>query len=346
MIIGSLGVIVGVYFFFKCIFPIVAPFVLAFLLAYAIERPVRGIADKYFRGNTILVSSVIVTILSLLVFGAFILLGYKICREIQAFVSQFDYYVDMANVKICRICCMVDSFMKTKDGTTINFINNNFDGMMSTLKSQALPAIMGGSIPVAIKLIALTTIFFLMLISSIYLSKDMDAIREWREKSMFSREVKLVTEKLTELGRVYYKIQLIIMSITALICIVGLYLIGNPYAMMLGIIIGILDALPLFGTGTVLIPWAFIAVLSGKFMNAAVLFTIYIVTYFLREIMESKCMGNKLGIAPITMMMVIYVGLVVYGLWGFILGPVSYVIIKTLIRDLKINIERGKLTSI
>jgi len=57
-------------------------------------------------------------------------------------------------------------------------------------------------------------------------------------------------------------------------------------------------------------------------------------------------MGDRLGIAPFTMMVIIYMGLVLYGLWGFILGPVSYVIIKTIILYLKTQLERGKLSKI
>ena len=71
--------------------------------------------------------------------------------------------------------------------------------------------------------------------------------------------------------------------------------------------------------------------------------TVYIVTYFVREIMESKCMGDRMGIAPFTMLMIIFVGILIYGIMGFILGPVSYVIIKALIGYLKTIIERGTL---
>ena len=54
-------------------------------------------------------------------------------------------------------------------------------------------------------------------------------------------------------------------------------------------------------------------------------------------------MGERLGIAPFTMLIVIFTGLMVYGIMGFILGPISYCIIKALIHYLKTVIERGKL---
>ncbi len=54
-------------------------------------------------------------------------------------------------------------------------------------------------------------------------------------------------------------------------------------------------------------------------------------------------MGDKMGIAPFTMLMIIFVGILLYGIMGFILGPVSYVIAKALIGYLKTVIERDKI---
>ena len=105
------------------------------------------------------------------------------------------------------------------------------------------------------------------------------------------------------------------MLINAGICIAGLLLIHNPYAVVIGILIGLVDALPFFGTGTVLIPWAVILLLFRNYYAGAVLLSVYVMTYFVREIMESKCMGDRLGIAPFTMLMVIFTGH--YGVWNF-----------------------------
>ena len=77
------------------------------------------------------------------------------------------------------------------------------------------------------------------------------------------------------------------MLINAGICIAGLLLIHNPYAVVIGILIGLVDALPFFGTGTVLIPWAVILLLFRNYYAGAVLLSVYVMTYFVREIMES-----------------------------------------------------------
>ena len=149
---------------------------------------------------------------------------------------------------------------------------------------------------------------------------------------MFFREAAAVSESLRLLFNVYFKVEGHIFLINSAVCIAGLFVIKNPYAVVLGILIGLIDAFPIFGTGTVLIPWAVILLLLKDIMPAAVLITVYIITYFVREIMESKCLGDKLNIEAFTMMVIIFAGFILYGVMGFILGPVSYCIIKALIK--------------
>ena len=345
MLVSGIGVTGSIYFIFKYIFPIVAPFVIAFLLAYATERWAKRLS-KRFRGNKVIASSIIMLFLAVILLSIIGFVGYKVCLETKSFINKYDYYMDIANAKVSDVCDNLDGWMGIKRGDTLDFLNNNFDGVMASFEEKVIPAIVDGSLPLIFKIVTLIAIFFIILMSVVYISKDYEKIKQWRERSMYASEVKIITDKLNSLTKIYFKVQLLIMLLTAIICVFGFLLIKNPYAIVLGIILGMLDALPMFGTGTVLIPWCIILVVAGHFFDAAVLFTIYIITYLLREFMESKYMGDRLGIAPFTMMVIIYMGLVLYGLWGFILGPVSYVIIKTIILYLKTQLERGKLSKI
>jgi len=345
MLASGIGVTGSIYLIFKYIFPIVAPFVIAFLLAYATERSAKRLS-KRFRGNKVIASSFIMLLIAVIFLSIIGFVSYKVFLETKSFIYKYDYYMDIANAKVNDICGNMDGWMGLKCGDTIGFINDNIDGFMAKFKENVIPAIVDGSIPLLFKIVTFIAIFFIILMSVVYISKDYEKIKEWRERSMFASEVKIITDKLDSLAKIYFKVQLFIMLMTALICVIGFLLLGNPYAIILGIILGMLDALPLFGTGTVLVPWSIIMLVVGHFFAAAVLFTIYIITYLLREFVESKYMGDRLGIAPFTMMVIIYMGLVLYGLWGFILGPVSYVIIKTIILYLKTQLERGKLSKI
>jgi len=345
MLLSGIGVTGSVYLIFKYIFPIVAPFVIAFLLAYATEKSAKRLS-KRFRGNKIIASSIIMLVLAVIIISIISFVSYRVFLETKSFINKYDYYMEIANAKVSDICNNLDGWMGIKSGDTIKFLNNNMDGFMTKSEENMIPTIVDGSIPLIFKIVTFIAVFFIILMSVVYISKDYEKIKEWRERSMFASEVKVITDKLDALTKIYFKVQLLIMLLTAIICVFGFILIKNPYAIVLGIILGLLDALPMFGTGTVLIPWCIILLVAGHFFSAAVLFTVYIITYLLREFMESKFMGDRLGIAPFTMMVIIYMGLVLYGILGFILGPVSYVIIKTIILYLKSQLERGKLSKI
>jgi predicted PurR-regulated permease PerM len=102
----------------------------------------------------------------------------------------------------------------------------------------------------------------------------------------------------------------------------------------LGIFIAILDALPIIGSGMILIPWSIIMLINGNIFAAAILITVYLLCQIIREIVEPKLIGNRIGIRPLYTLMSMYVGLKLFGIAGFILGPVGLIIIIAIIKSL------------
>lgn len=106
---------------------------------------------------------------------------------------------------------------------------------------------------------------------------------------------------------------------------------GNPYYIMAGMLIGILDALPIFGTGTVLIPWSVLRLLVGDWGQAVLLAGLYLVCYLVRQILEAKMMGGQVGLSPLETLASVYVGLELFGFFGFILGPLGLLLIEDMV---------------
>ena len=121
-----------------------------------------------------------------------------------------------------------------------------------------------------------------------------------------------------------------ILLVVAGLCVGGMFLVGNPYFIMAGIGIGVLDALPIFGTGTVLIPWALWSALAGKWSQAAILAGLYVVCYFVRQVLEARMMGGEVGLSSLETLAAVYVGLELFGFWGMILGPLGLLLIEDL----------------
>ena len=335
LLLGSGVIVFLVYLAVRYLFVLASPFIIAYGIALVIEKPVNALA-KVFRGKKTLASTLIVTGLTIIIAAAVFYITWLGVAEIKSFIANFEYLFIMVRQKTARICLDVDGMLGLSDGCSLEFVCSCADRIRRIFRNgqpeEVVSSVLRISFPILVNTAVIAGAVIVCLISVVYLSGVLEKIRKWRENSIFREEVCALTLELKKLIQVYFKIELIIMLINAGICIAGLLLIHNPYAVVIGTLIGLVDALPFFGTGTVLIPWAVILLLFRNYYAGAVLLSVYVMTYFVREIMESKCMGDRLGIAPFTMLMVIFTGIMVYGILGFILGPLSYCMMKALIR--------------
>lgn len=328
------GVTGIVYFFFKYLLYLVAPFLVGLLFAVLIHKPVSFMNRKFK------IHPVIGTVFVIAVFAAVIsfLLSYVGTRfvfELKKFIANYHIYYNNTINSVCDMCCKVDDVLGKQDGWTYAIVERNVTKTISQAADNMLPSLMQNSAGVISTLvvwgggtvIAVTSVFFMI--------KDIDKMAVWVRNGAYSKWFRILFGKLSYFGAAYLKTQLVIMGITAVICTVAMYLIENGYPIMIGILIGLLDALPLFGTGTVLIPWTVIYLFTKKFYKAAVVFTAYAVCYVVREVLEPKMMGGHMGIPPLVMLVTMYIGVLLFGILGFVLGPAAYIIITEVISYLK-----------
>ena len=146
----------------------------------------------------------------------------------------------------------------------------------------------------------------------------------------------------------YFMAQFRIMFVVAIILAVGFLVLRIPYSFLLAVLIAFLDFLPVFGTGTVLIPWSLIKLISGEYYLAAGMILLYVLTQVVRQAIQPKIVGDSMGLPPLTTLVLLYVGFKVSGLGGMILAvPVGLVFLNlykygvydSLIDNLKIFIH-------
>ncbi len=344
---GSFVIAVSTFLGFKYIFPLISPFVIAYIIALAIEKPVNKLS-KLFRGKKHPASTIIVVVLATVIFVALAALFYAIFKEIKNFFVNYQYNMVVVKQTAAKICFNLDGMFGLRDGCCMDALEMCTRYIEKAFSENASSAVVNRvaeiSLPAIVKIAVFIGGVFVSFISVIYLSDKLDVIRDWCNSTHFREEILAVTSSLKQLMSVYYRIELLITIINIVVLTVGFFIIGNSYAIVLGVVIGILDMLPVFGTGTVLIPWLLFDLACGNTFSAVVLLFVYAITWLVREIMESKCVGDRVGISPLVMLIIIFVGILVYGVMGFILGPVSYCMAKALILYLKTVIGRGTLS--
>ncbi|MDT3425181.1 sporulation integral membrane protein YtvI [Paenibacillus forsythiae] len=124
----------------------------------------------------------------------------------------------------------------------------------------------------------------------------------------------------------YLLAQLVLISITGAIVIVGLMLLGVKSAFVLGLMIGLVDLMPYLGVGIVMIPWALYSFMTGDMQLAIGLSVLYGITLITRQVLEPKLLASSVGLDPLAMLIGMFAGLKLLGAGGLILGPVALVI--------------------
>lgn len=322
-----LGITLAVYAGLRWLFPLVIPFFAAFLLAKLLNPLTEKLENKLKLKRGIWASLLVGILLLLLGLAVFFFLK-TLLEQLRNIMEQFPSYKQQAGVFWEECCCQIENITGIKAELIQIRVEKQLPSLINHAKTNMLPTVMNGTILYAKNLFVFLGVFFVIIISTILILKDYRNMRQALERHPVGNMALNVCRRTYEAGGAYVRSQLIIMVIITVICVAGLYFSGNEYALLAGCGIGICDAMPFLGTGTIFVPWAVIELVQGKYMLAAIYTIIYTICTLMREILEPKLLGNKLGMHPLAVIVTMYVGLEIYGLWGFALGPLSYILIK------------------
>lgn len=124
----------------------------------------------------------------------------------------------------------------------------------------------------------------------------------------------------------FFKAYSILISITAIITLVSLKILGVDYVLTIGIIVGLMDILPILGPGTIFIPWIIWQFIAGNSKMGVSLLVIYVIISVVRQVLEPKIVGDNIGLHPLATLISLYVGLQLGGVAGMVMGPVCIVV--------------------
>jgi sporulation integral membrane protein YtvI len=119
----------------------------------------------------------------------------------------------------------------------------------------------------------------------------------------------------------YLRAQYILMTMVGIIGIIGLLIIRSPFALLLGLLLAVLDFLPIVGAGSILVPWALISFITSNPRQGISLLVIYGVITVTRQVLQPKILGDQIGVHPLVSLMSIFIGFRLFGLLGLIIGP-------------------------
>ncbi len=130
---------------------------------------------------------------------------------------------------------------------------------------------------------------------------------------------------------------------------IGLYLIDAPYYILIGLIIAIVDVLPVVGSGIILIPWSIYSFISKNSSFGYKLILLYIIAMVIRQILEPRILGKSIGLRPLYTFVSTFIGSLIFGPIGVFVGPIIAIILNTIylkqtVRDLEENDSHKKIS--
>lgn len=128
----------------------------------------------------------------------------------------------------------------------------------------------------------------------------------------------------------WLRAQGILAAVTAALLLAGFLLLRVKAAPLLAMTIGLLDALPLLGTGAVLLPWALACLLLGEGGRAAGLAALFALTCAVRNLLEPQVVGRQLGLDPLLSLLAVWLGWRLAGLPGMLLAPTALLVLVKL----------------
>lgn len=312
------------------------PFVIAFLLSRIIE-PVVGFLEKKCKIPRQLGAGIAVIV-------AIGLLGVVVWVVVGRLWEEANDIVSHSDAIIAKIERQYNAFRDSHAARLglADELDRIFEGFGTKLSefaaSHTLPALRGAfdfvkGVPSAI----IFTVTFVL--ATYFMSSDRETIRHGMRKAFPEKLVRFtdgLMHNVISALVAYVQAQLVIICITFFELTVGFLIIGGAvanYALLLALIISIIDAIPILGTGTVLIPWGIYALAAGDTRLGIMLLVLYLICLAVRQMTEPRLMAHRIGLHPLLILMVMYIGLRMIGIFGMILGPVLALVVKQLVQS-------------
>lgn len=331
--LSIIGTALGVYLLFKLVLPLVWPFILAYFIVVGI-MPIVLFLNKRLRLPKPLAGGITLAVIIGILLTILKFIGIKIIEQVSLLVRNIPIYQEMIIGHIQDMCSGCDEIFGLNDGSFKGVIDHGIDKMVVTIQNNFMPAVTERTLSMTLGALAVIGIIVIIVISVILILQDIDSMKKLYKRFLLYEELHVIIDRLANAGFAYLRSQSILMLITAIICTIGLFFIHNEYALLAGMLIAVFDAFPVLGSGFVLVPWAVVMVVSKDIYGAAVLMSIYLLCQLIRQLLEPKLLGNRIGVKPIFTIMAMYVGLNLFGIIGFILGPVALILIITIIKML------------
>lgn len=290
-----------------------APFVVGWLIAW-IASPLVAFFESKLKVRRKAGSALVIVLVICMVVGLIYLAGNKLFTEVVGLVGElpeiwasaeqdFAEIAQNLNVIYSRLPLDMQQGIAGISGQVTDFFGN----IVSNISSPTISAV--GNFAKQLPSILIGII--MSLLSAYMFVAEKNSIIDWFKRNTpqsVQDRYRIVKKSLGKAVGGYFKAQLKIEVWMYLLLVIGFAVLKIDYAVLIAFLIAFLDFIPFFGTGTVLVPWAIVKILSSDYRIAIGLLIIWGVGQLARQIIQPKIVGDSVGVAPIPTLFLLYIG--------------------------------------
>jgi len=330
-----LGGAAAVWMFFRFGIRWLGPFLLALGTAALLEKPVRFFTEKlkWKRGF----ASAGCTLLFFLVLaGTAGLAVWRVTMELEKLVYELPGMLQGLWERVEQLRGETDGVMRSLPEELRSAVDGALEEI--TAKLGEIPGKIAGKLPDAAaglvrSLPGILLFFVTYAAGTFFIGISFPTVRSFLgrqipEKLRKSLE-RVKGEAFSAMGA-WLSAQLRLMMVTFLVMTAGFMLLRIEYAALLAAAVALVDALPVLGTGVILLPWAVGELLLGTPVRALALTLLYAIAAFVRGFLEPRLIGGSVGVHPAASLFAMYSGFCLAGVGGMIAFPMLLLVLKQL----------------
>lgn len=315
----------------RFILSVLMPFLFARIFADFLYTPIRYLHNELHLGKGVACFFTVITF-----YAAMGTVGYlAISRLIRELSGFSEVILSLGN--------LLPGFLQSAEKMFHNrlpllpFLTENSREILEALLQKATEKMTGYAAELVPRLASfvprLLIAFAVTVLATCYFSADLKTINRFILFQLPQRVKVMVSECRAQFFTTvsgYCRAYGTIALITFCELFVGLLFIRREYALLLALITTLVDILPILGSGTVLLPWAFAELAFGHVAQGVALILLYIVISAVRQLIEPRILGMYMGLSPLITLFAMYAGGKLLGLVGLFLAPMLVILLKHL----------------
>ena len=327
------AVTAAIFLLFRFLLPVLLPFLIGFLLARLAEPLVRPLSTRLPRAasSTLVMTglmAVLCLVLYLLIQSCFAGVS-RLVAQLPSLLDQLREPMEQMRDTLLRLVSRIPDGL----GTALReWITQLFSGTSSLLTGLS-DSLLGMASDTVACLPGIFLFLITAVVSGFMLSAEGEAVPAWLRKKLpqtWQEKAVALGGHLRQAIRGWFRAELRLMAATFILVSAGLLFLRVRSPLLIGGLTALVDALPVLGTGTVLIPWALWNLLQGQTVFGIALFVLYGLTAAMRTALEPRLVGRQIGLHPLVTLLAMYGGFRLFGIAGLLLLPITALLARQL----------------